>query len=177
MLPLMPLGFVCELQHRSGSKGDAAGVALVIAFLTVLALVGRIILLGEAASDRTQALVLVIGFSAFLAAFVTSLVVVWFAGNWWRWLRAASASLFCCGLFVPAAMFCFALENRIIAGNLEPGAIEDGRLGEIVWSIVGAMGLFTPTGMRYLIPWPLLVMGIAAALIFYRWPPKGMSRT
>ena len=161
-----------EQATRSGYGGEACGIAFAIAFTTIIALLAKIILLDEAASDRTQILLLVIGSSAFLSAFTTALFIVWFASGWNRFVRACAAAFISCGLFIPAAMFCFAIENRIIRGNLEPGAVDDGRIAEIIWSIIGAMGLFAPTGMRYLIPWPMLVMGLVSLLIFYRWSPE-----
>jgi hypothetical protein len=175
---LQKMQSVCVPEHEtsSGYGGDACGIALVIAFTTSMAVLAKIIVLDEATSDRTQILLLVIGSSAFLAAFITALFVVWLACRWNPVVRAVTASLASTVLFIPAAMFCFAIENRIIKGNLEPGAIVDGRIGEIVWSMIGAMGLFAPTGMRYLVPWPLLVMGLMSLLIFYRWPSEGMDQ-
>jgi hypothetical protein len=33
-----------------------------------------------------------------------------------------------------------------------------------------AMGMFTPTGLRYLLPWPLVAVTLMAAILLYRWP-------
>jgi hypothetical protein len=48
--------------------------------------------------------------------------------------------------------------------------VADLRLIEIGWSMFGAMGMFTPTGLRYLTPWPLIAVAAAAALILFFWP-------
>jgi hypothetical protein len=172
MLRLMPLAFLLSHHPQRWPISESAGIGLIISVLTIFAVILRILQLDEAASDRVQIIILVIGWSAFLAVLITAILVGRFASGWSRSLRAILASIFCCVLFIPIVMIIFAFENRIIEGNLEPNAYEIGRLSELFWSIIGAMGLFTPTGMRYLMPWPLLLLGLSAALIFYVWPSK-----
>jgi hypothetical protein len=155
-----------------GGPLEAAGIALALAFLTALAAVGGVLSLDEAASDRTQSLIAVIGCGAFAAAFCTCLLTLWIAARWNRWLRAIVASAFCAGAFIPATLFCFAVQNRLIGGRLNAETLEDLQPIRVVWSMIGAMGMFTPTGLRYLTPWPLLVLGMGAAAIFLVWPRR-----
>jgi MFS family permease len=170
MPPQMLLACVPDpLQHKGGFF-EAFCIAVCLAFVTALAAIARILWLGEAASDRTQALVLVIGCGAFSAILITAFFCQVFTRGWNNWIRSAFAAILCSVLLVPAVMFCFAIENRLIEAHLEPGAFEDGRIREIIWSMIGAMGLFTPTGMRYLVPWTLLVLFTGAAVVFYHWP-------
>jgi hypothetical protein len=50
--------------------------------------------------------------------------------------------------------------------------------GDLFWSLFGGMGLFTPTGLTYLLPWPLLAVAITAFVCFYIWPkPPAGART
>ena len=155
-----------------GTPLEAAGIALALAFLTVLTAIGSILVLGEAASDRTQSLVTVIGCGAFVAALCSGLLALWVAARWNRWLRACLATAFCAGAFIPATLFCFAVQNRLIGGRLNAETLEDLQSLRIVWSMVGAMGMFTPTGLRYLAPWPLFVLAVGAAAMFLIWPRK-----
>jgi hypothetical protein len=165
-------GSVPEPLSADGTPLEAAGIALALAFLTALVAIGSVLSLGEAASDRTQSLVAVIGCGAFVAALCSGLLTLWIAGRWNRWLRACLASAFCAGAFIPATLFCFAVQNRLIGGRLNAETLEDLQPLRIVWSMVGAMGMFTPTGLRYLTPWPLLALGTGAAFIFLIWPRK-----
>jgi hypothetical protein len=167
-----PSGSVPEQPPPEGAPLEAAGIALGLAFLTALAAAGSILSLGEAASDRTQSLVAVIGCGAFAAALCTGLLTLWITARWNRWLRATLASAFCGGAFVPATLFCFAVQNRLIGGHLNAETLEELRPLRVVWSMLGAMGMFTPTGLRYLTPWPLLVLAIGAAAAFFVWPRR-----
>jgi hypothetical protein len=172
MRQLMQLAFVPSHEPRRWPISEAAGVGLVIALSTILAVVARVLQLDEAASDRVQMILLIIGLGAFFSAFFIAIFAGRFAFQWPRLLRAIFGSILVSGLFIPTVMFFFAFENRIIQGNLEPNALELGRWKDLFWSMFGAMGLFTPTGMRYLIPWPLLIIGLTTALLFYIWPSK-----
>jgi hypothetical protein len=172
MRRLMQLAFVPSHQPSHWPFSKAAGIGLVIALSTIFAVVARVLQLDEAASDRVQIIILIIGCGAFFAAFITAVFVGRFAMGWPRFLRAILGSIIASSLFIPTVMFFFAFENRIIQGNLEPDAYEIGRWKDLFWSLFGGMGLFTPTGMRYLLPWPLLIIGLTTALIFYIWPSK-----
>ncbi len=175
MLPQKPSAFVPEHPLNPGTPLEAAGIALGLAFLTSLAVIGRILSLEEAASDRTQSLILVIGCGAFLAGLTTALLTLWITAHWKRWLRAVVASAFCAGAFIPATLFCFAVQNRLIGGWLNAETLEDVNPVRAFWSMVGAMGMFTPTGMRYLVPWPLLVLAAGAATVFFFWPRRPLD--
>ena len=92
---------------------------------------------------------------------VVAVLALWVAGSWNRWLRAALGGIGVGGLFIPATLFVFALKIRVIDGRIEADSVADLRLGEIAWSMFGAMGMFTPTGLRYLTPWPLIAVADA----------------
>jgi hypothetical protein len=99
-----------------------------------------------------------------------AVLALWIAGGWNRWLRAVLGGIGAGGLFIPASLFFFALKIRIIDGRIEADSVADLRLGEIFWSMFGAMGMFTPTGLRYLAPWPVIAVAALAAIILFFWP-------
>jgi ABC-type Fe3+-siderophore transport system permease subunit len=154
------------------SAWDAAGISLVIGVVAAVSVALRTMALEESASDRTQLLVLIALCGAFLATLPFALLTLWLAQNWNRFVRAFLAALLVAGAFIPATMFCFAFENRIIKGHIEADSLFDLRPVEVAWSMFGAMGMFTPTGLRYLAPWPVLAVFLTAALCFFFWPQK-----
>jgi hypothetical protein len=99
-----------------------------------------------------------------------TLLAMWTAGAWRPWLRAILGGLAVGGLFIPATLFFFALKIRIIDGRIEADSVTDLHADDLFWSMFSAMGMFTPTGLRYLLPWPLIAVAITATLLLYRWP-------
>jgi ABC-type Fe3+-siderophore transport system permease subunit len=154
------------------SAWDAAGISLVIGVVAATSVALRTAALEEPASDRTQLLVLIAACGAFLATLLFALLALWFAKNWKPLVRAVLTAFLVAGSFIPATMFCFAFENRIIKGHIEADSLFDLQPIEIAWSMFGAMGMFTPTGLRYLAPWPVLAIFVAAAFCFFFWPRK-----
>ena len=71
---------------------------------------------------------------------------------------------------MPATLFFFAIKIRIIDGRIEADSVTDLQAEELFWSMFSAMGMFTPTGLRYLLPWPLVAVTLTAAILLYRWP-------
>jgi hypothetical protein len=149
---------------------QAFGAALLVAAIAGLAVALRIFGFEEPASDRTLLLVLITIAGGFGAMLVVSVLALWIAGGWNRWLRTLLGGIGVGGLFIPATLFVFALKIRVIDGRIEADSVTDLRLGEIAWSMFGAMGMFTPTGLRYLAPWPVIAVALTAALILFFWP-------
>jgi hypothetical protein len=161
---------VSDLALGQSTLPQAIGVALLVMAIAGLAVILRIIGFEEPASDRTILLVLITAAGGFGAMLVVSVLALWIAGGWNRWLRAFLGGLGVGGLFIPATLFFFALKIRVIDGRIEADSVADLQFGEIFWSMFGAMGMFTPTGLRYLAPWPVLVVAVTAAVILFFWP-------
>jgi hypothetical protein len=154
-------------------------VAFIVALIAAAAVALRVTGFGEPPSDRTLLLVLIAAEGAFGAMLTLSVLAMWFAQGWNALLRAILGGIGVGGLFVPATMFFFALKIRVIDGRIEADSVSDLQFGELFWSMFGAMGMFTPTGLRYLLPWPALAVAVTAAILLYRWPrrisPQGAS--
>jgi hypothetical protein len=153
------------------SLAGVLGVGLALAVTAAVAMAVAIDLREEAASDRTQILVAIAATGAFLAgAFVATVALL--ARRWPRWLRGPLLGAAAVAFFVPATLFCFAVKIRIIDGHIDAETVADLSPKELFWSLFGAMGMFTPTGLRYLAPWPVLAVGLAATFLFLFWPPR-----
>ncbi len=184
MPPILPLSAVLR-KMRSASVSDPAterstlpqafGAALLVAVIAALAVGLRILGFEEPASDRTVLLVLITAAGGFGAMLVVSVLALWVVEGWNRWLRAALGGIGASALFVPATLFFFALKIRVIDGRIEADSVADLRFGEIAWSMFGAMGMFTPTGLRYLAPWPVIAVAVTAAVILFFWPRKAFT--
>jgi hypothetical protein len=149
---------------------QAFGVALAVGLVAVLAVSVRILTFEEPASDRTLLLLMIAAEGGIAATLPVAVLALWIAGSWNRLLRAALGGLAVGGLFIPATLFFFALKIRVIDGRVEADTVTDLRLGDIFWSMFGAMGMFTPTGLRYLAPWPVMAVALSAALALFFWP-------
>ena len=164
--------FVSEAPNTRNSALDTVGISLLIGVVAAFSVALRIVAVEEPASDRTQLLVLITGCGAFLATLPVALITLWIAKNWNKIVRAFLAALLVSGAFIPATLFCFAFDNRIIKGHIEAESLLDLKPVQVAWSMFGAMGMFTPTGLRYLAPWPVLTVFICAAWCFYFWPKR-----
>jgi hypothetical protein len=129
-----------------------------------LALAIRIVQLDEAPSDRARAILALAFVAAGLTTAIAALAARLVAARWPGWLRGAVALPFLAAGFAGAMALSFAVHNRLIEGHIDEEALSGIRLRTIVWSHIGAMGLFTPTGRLYLFPWPLPAVAIAGAL-------------
>jgi hypothetical protein len=152
---------------------SAFGVAMLIAAVAAGSVILRVLGFEEAISARTIILVLIVAFGTFSTALIVALLVYWITARWNRVVRAVLGALLVGGAFVPATLFSFAIENRLIEGHVEAESILDLTSVEVFWSMFGAMGMFTPSGLKYLMPWPLLAVVVAAAICFYYWPQRG----
>jgi hypothetical protein len=132
----------------------------------------RLFWFGEAFSDRAFLLILIAAAGGFTTMLAVAFAALWFAVPWHPLLRAALGAPLAGGLFVPATLFFFALKIRVIDGRIEADSVTDLGMTELFWSMFGAMGMFTPTGLRYLAPWAALAVCAAAFLILYRWPRR-----
>ncbi|MGL5115260.1 MAG: hypothetical protein ACRC7G_13590 [Beijerinckiaceae bacterium] len=153
------------------SPAAIPGVALALALTAAVSMAVAITLRDEAASDRTQLLVAIAAMGAFLAGLVATFFA-FFTRRWPGWLRGPFFGAIAAALFVPATLFCFAVQIRIIDGHIDAESVAQMPVVDLFWSLFGAMGMFTPTGLRYLVPWPVLAVGLVAALIFLRWPSR-----
>jgi hypothetical protein len=151
------------------ARGPAGLLALIplIAAATVLL---RIWQLEQPLGLRTALVALVAGAGALLALLPLAGLALLLARRWRPTLRAALAALWMAAGFVPATLFAFAVENRIVEGRIEAGSVTELGARELFWTLFGGMGLFTPTGLAYLLPWPLLAVAATAFLCFYNWP-------
>jgi hypothetical protein len=129
----------------------------------------------EALSDRVWWLALIIAEGAFLSALTVALPLLWLTERWPKWLRGPLAATLTAVGFVPATMFAFAVKIRLLDGRIEDDLLASFDLIEIGWSMFGAMGLFTPRGLVYLVPWPLAAVFLASLLCFWRWPLPARS--
>ncbi len=149
-------------------------MALCVGLVAVVAVAMRILAFEEAASDRTVLLLLIAAEGGVAAMLPVAVLALWIAERWNRVLRAVLGGLAVGGLFIPATLFFFALKIRVIDGRIEADTVTNLRAVELFWSMFGAMGMFTPTGLRYLAPWPVTAVGLAAAILFYFWPRPGL---
>jgi hypothetical protein len=148
------------------------GTCLIVAGVAAVSLAIRIVLVDEAASDRTQALVVI----AAVAGFLVTLPVAYAAKLWGtrvnRVVRALAGGLLVGGGFAPAMAVVFAVYIRTIMGHIDSEPFSPHWYEELLWSHIGAMGLFTPMAPKYLLPltWP--AVAVAAALCFLVWPVR-----
>jgi hypothetical protein len=171
----MRLAFVSDLAPGRSTLPQAFGAALLVAAIAGLAVILRILGFEEPASDRAILLVLIAAAGGFAAMLCVAVLALWIAEGWNRWLRAVLGGIGVGGLFIPATLFVFALKIRVIDGRIEADSVSDLRLVEIAWSMFGAMGMFTPTGLRYLAPLPVIAVVAMAALILFFWPRPALA--
>jgi hypothetical protein len=147
-------------------------VSIVVALAAVAAgaVALKVVLLEQPLGRRTLLLTAVAAGGAILASLPLALLAGMFARSWRPWLRATLAALWMLAGFIPGTLFAFAIENRIIEGHIEADSVTDLGAAELFWTLFGAMGMFTPTGLAYLLPWPVLAVALTAFLCFYHWP-------
>jgi hypothetical protein len=146
-------------------------VALIaIPAAAALALLAQAMWMEQVIGPRLISLAAVVAAGALLAALAPAALLTLVGRSWPRVPRAALGALTTAAAFVPATMFAFAVEIRIIEGRVEAGSVFDLSAIELFWSLFGGMGLFTPTGLAYLLPGPLLAVSLAAFFCFHRWP-------
>ncbi len=167
---------------RSASVPEARGARLLgrvaaIAFIAALAVLARAIERDEAVTARVFWLAAIAAEGGAIAACAVALALT-VVRSGAPMLRAVAAGLLTGLGFIPATLACFAVKIRILDGRIE-GDLADGiASGDIVFSLIGAMGMFTPTGLRYLAPWPIAAVTLAAGLLFWRWPaPRSLPET
>jgi hypothetical protein len=149
-----------------------AGASALAGAAAALALAARIIELDEAASDRARVVIALAFCGGFLAMLPLAALRQWLARRWPGWLALALGAVLMGALFAPAMAASFALHNRLIEGHIDEDLITGLRLRSLLWSHIGAVGLFTPTGQTYLLPWPLPLIALAAGLILARAPRR-----
>ncbi len=174
---------------RSASVSDAAasasggglgfgGAAFAVTATAAISVIGKALLMEQPFGVRTLLLSAVAATGALLALLPLAALALLMARRWRPALRGALGALWMAGAFVPATMFAFAVENRVIEGHIEAESVADLSATDLFWTLFGAMGMFTPTGLHFLLPWPALAVALAAFVCFYHWPkpPAGASR-
>jgi hypothetical protein len=129
----------------------------------------QMVLTGEKFHQRTGLLLLVL----WIAALTSWLLVRWLGRLCSRWLPVILASLLVgvalLMVFPVVSLAVFAIENRLIEGHVEAGTFSEWRLRRFLWSLIGAMGLFVPTGLRHTLPYPALGLAFAGTFSFLLW--------
>ena len=169
---------MASASDRPAGSGIVSGAMVGAMYVAAVAAAGTTLMIlqfNEPFTDRTRLLILIVVCGAFSAAMPVLLMAGWIAAGWNRWLRATLGSLIIGIAFIPATMFCFAVENRIVEGRVEAESVADLQASDLFWSMFGAMGMFTPTGLRYLAPFPLIAMTAAAAILLFVWPRQTLS--
>lgn len=138
-------------------------VGLLVGIAGALAMAVRIVELDEAASDRARIVILLAFIGAGTTAFLGALVVHLIAGRWPGWLRGIIALPLIAAGFAGTMALAFAVHNRLVEGHIDEEALTGIRVRTIIWSHIGAVGMFTPTGRNYLFPWPVPAVALAGA--------------
>jgi MFS-type transporter involved in bile tolerance (Atg22 family) len=151
---------------QAGLLPRALIIALIMTGLGAMIIALRISSLAEAASSRTQLLVILAGTGCFITAFLGALISGWLS----RRLPAILVLLVSFVLAIPAFIggfaLSFAVHNRYIVGQFESPAFSRHWFHEVVFSPAAAVGMFLQTGTKYLLPWPApLIAGIFTVLI------------
>ncbi|WP_188908731.1 hypothetical protein [Salinarimonas ramus] len=125
----------------------------------------RIVERGEALSPRTWLVVAIFAASGALAAFTVSLLAGRFAPNAPRLALGAATGL----VLVPCTVFAFFAFDRN-AGDILWSLREYGLLDTLGHAMIGltidAAGAFSVTARPYLLPWPIVALGLGAAAAF-----------
>jgi hypothetical protein len=156
--------------HGAGRSIGFGSVAIGVTMAAAGSVFLRVLSIEQPAGPRTALVVLVATAGALLALLPFAGLVAAIARNWRPAVRAALAALWMAAAFAPATMFAFAIENRIVEGHIEADSVLDLGARGLFWTLFGGMGLFTPTGLSYLLPWPLAVVAFACGICFYLWP-------
>lgn len=160
-----------------GREASFIGPVAVVAAVAALAVLTRALQRDEALTERVLWLAAIAAEGGALAAGFTALAlsIFWRGG---RLLRGIAAGLLTGLGFIPATLACFAIKIRILDGRIDGDMAEGIASGDILFSLIGAMGMFTPTGLRYLAPWPIAAVTLAAGLLFWRRPaPRTLPET
>jgi hypothetical protein len=158
------------MEAAGGPRLGLVAVIGILAAVAALSVLLKTLMLEQPVSRRTLLLCVIAAAGAGLAALPLAGLARLFAAHWRPGLRASLAALWMASGFVPATMFAFAVENRIVEGHIEADSVLALGAAGLFWTLFGAMGMFTPTGLAYLLPWPALAVASAAFLCFYRWP-------
>lgn len=154
-----------------GAPRPGAGAVLVtLVLVAAMSVQAKALLMEQPFGMRTLSLSAVAGAGALLAALPLAGLAALISRRWRPVVRGGLAALWMLAGFVPATLFAFAVEIRVIEGRVEAESAFELGASDLFWSLFGGMGLFTPTGLAYLLPWPVLAVALAAFLCFYRWP-------
>jgi hypothetical protein len=166
---------------RSASVSDAGArapgralgfdaVALGVVATAAISVFLKAMLLEQPAGPRTALVALVAATGALLALLPLAGLALLVARRWRPAIRAVLAALWMAAGFAPGTMFAFAIENRVIEGHIEAETVLELGAQGLFWTLFGGMGLFTPTGLAYLLPWPLAAVALVSGICFYLWP-------
>lgn len=150
-----------------------AARATILAPLTSGVVAARMVQIGHGFGDRAWT---VLGLFA-VAAFGAALVVFAAGAIAARWigprLRVALVAIALPFAILGAGAFCYAIFDRIIMGNIDDFDSERGFLHAIVLPLGSAVYLFATSGLRYLLPWPAVILGLAGAALEWRAARRG----
>jgi hypothetical protein len=138
-------------------------VALVSAALFAGILGYRIGELDEAVSERTSAIVMIAAVAGFLAGGFFAICSGWLLWRWPRWLTLPLLLVLLAGAFFVGFAAVFAIDIRFIHGQLDAEPYTAEWFRELVFSPLGALGMFLQTGTRYLLPWPAALTALLTA--------------
>jgi hypothetical protein len=161
-----------------GGRTGASAALLVLPVVAGTAVLAKTLLMEQPLGTRTMLLAAIAAMGALLAALPLAGLAALLTRRWRPWVRGGLGALWMAAAFIPATMFMFAIEIRLIEGRIEADSVTDLSVRDLFWTLFGGMGLFTPTGLHYLLPWPLLAVALAAFACFYRWPqpPSGVPK-
>jgi hypothetical protein len=154
-----------QLAARTLRPAFAARAALLaglsgVIFAAIIAF--RIVQLDEALSERTTSIIIIAAIAGFLTGWFLALVTGWLFWRMPRWLIIVPLLLLLAIALFGAFALCFAIDIRFIHGQLDEAPFTEGWFRELIFSPLGAIGMFLQTGTRYLLPWPV---ALGAALI------------
>jgi hypothetical protein len=155
---------------KAGQRGGISTALVIIPLVGGASVLLRALSLEQPLGARTLMLAAVAAAGALLATTPVVALGALLARRWRSAVRATLGALLTAGAFVPATMLVFAVELRLFEGRVEADSVTELSASDVFWTLFGAMGLFTPTGLHYLLPWPMLAVAVAAFICFYRWP-------
>jgi hypothetical protein len=140
----------------------------VLAAIQALAVALRLAELGQWQSPRLAILVAIGAAGAGLAGLMVLPLLGWISRRFGGWQALVLAALVIAPGAIAASGLVFALYDRLYLGHIEEDALEEDFLHAVVFSQLSALYLFATTGLRYFLPWPALVVTLAAIALM-RW--------
>ena len=152
-----------------GLAASSLCLGIIAGILTLL----RAVQLEEALTPRALGVAGLACLAALSFGGLLWLFLGWFGRNWPRPARGLAAAILMTGGFLAAFAMCFAVYDRLIAGNFDETESDEMAIASMLfWSHAGGVGQFALTGLRYALPLPAPLIGAAAFALFYFWPRR-----